>query len=183
LEKGGRFFFKKSRPMLSEILVLVALPVLLAAAAGWDLASFTIPNFLNVALAAGFAAFALTAGLPFSAIGWHLLAGLLALAIGFTLFALGHIGGGDAKLFAAVALWLGFKDSLPYALMASLFGGGLALGLMMLRQWPLPAFLARQGWIVKLHDSKAGIPYGVALAAGAFFLLPSTEIFRLATAA
>jgi prepilin peptidase CpaA len=54
---------------------------------------------------------------------------------------------------------------------------------MLWRQWPLPVFLLRYGWIVKLHDSKAGIPYGVALAAGAFILLPSTEIFRLAAGA
>jgi len=166
--------------MFAEILVLFALPLLLAAAAGWDIASFTIPNFLNLALIAVFAVFAIAAGLSFSMIGWHLLAGVLALAIGFTLFTLGHIGGGDAKLFAAVALWLGLKDSLPYALLASLFGGGLALALMLARQWPLPAFLMRFGWIVKLHDGKAGIPYGVALAAGVFALLPSTEIFRLA---
>jgi prepilin peptidase CpaA len=147
------------------------------------MASFTIPNFLNLALLAVFAAFAVTAGLSFSVIGWHLLAGVIALAIGFTLFALGHIGGGDAKLFAAVVLWLGLKDSLPYALVASVFGGLLALGLMLLRQWPLPAFLARQSWVLKLHDKQAGIPYGVALAAGAFFVLPSTEIFRLAAGA
>jgi len=169
--------------MFAEILVLVALPLLLAAAAGWDIASFTIPNFLNVALLAVFAAFSVVAGLSFSAIGWHLLAGVIALAIGFTLFALGHIGGGDAKLFAAVVLWLGLKDFLPYALVASVFGGLLALGLMLLRRWPLPIFLARQRWVMKLHDKKAGIPYGVALAAGAFFLLPSTEIFRLAAGA
>jgi prepilin peptidase CpaA len=169
--------------MFAEILVLVALPLLLAAAAGWDIASFTIPNFLNLSLLAGFAVFAAAAGLSFPSIGWHLLAGVIALAIGFTLFALGHIGGGDAKLFAAVVLWLGLKDSLPYALVASVFGGVLALGLMFLRHWPLPAFLARQHWIMKLHDKQAGIPYGVALAAGAFVLLPSTEIFRLAAGA
>ena len=60
---------------------------------------------------------------------------------------------------------------------------GLALSLMLLRQWPLPAALARQAWIVKLHDTRSGVPYGVALAAGAFVLLPSTEIFRLAAGA
>ena len=168
--------------MVAEILVLVALPLLLAIAAGWDIASFTIPNFLNLALITAFAVFAFVAGLSFSTIGWHLLAAGIALAIGFTLFALGHIGGGDAKLFAAVVLWLGLKDSLPYALVASVFGGALAVALLLLRQWPLPAFLARQSWIMKLHDKKAGIPYGVALAAGAFILLPSTEIFRLAGA-
>jgi len=169
--------------MLAEILVLIALPLLLAVAAGWDIASFTIPNFLNLSLIAAFAVFAFVAGLSFPVIGWHLLAAVIALAIGFTLFATGHIGGGDAKLFAAVVLWLGLKDSLPYALVASLFGGLLALGLMLLRNWPLPVFLARQGWILKLHDKQAGIPYGVALAAGAFVLLPSTEIFRLAAGA
>ncbi|HEY5084239.1 MAG TPA: prepilin peptidase, partial [Rhizomicrobium sp.] len=105
--------------MVAEVLVIVALPLLLAAAAGWDLASFTIPNFLSAALLAVFAVFAFAAGLGFAAIGWHLAAGLVGLFVGFTLFALGYIGGGDAKLFAAVALWLGFRDLLPYALLAS----------------------------------------------------------------
>jgi prepilin peptidase CpaA len=166
--------------MIAELLVIVALPVLLAAAAGWDLASFTIPNFLTAALLAVFGLFAVAAGLSLAAIGWHLLAGLLGLFLGFTLFALGYIGGGDAKLFAVTVLWLGFKDLAPYALLASVFGGGLTLGMLMLRQYPLPAFLARQNWIVNLHDARSGIPYGVALAAGAFILLPSTEIFRAA---
>ena len=169
--------------MLAEILVLGALPLLLVAAAGWDVASFTIPNFVTLTLMAAFAAFALAAGLSTADIGWHVLAGFMGLFLGFTLFALGFIGGGDAKLFAAVLLWLGLKDFLPYALLASLFGGVLTVGLMLLRQCPLPSLLSRQGWIVKLHDTRSGVPYGVALAAGAFFLLPSTEIFRLAASA
>ena len=169
--------------MLAEILVIVALPLLLAAAAGWDLASFTIPNFLTLAFAAAFAIFAVAAGLSPAVIGWHLLAGMIGLFIGFTLFALGYIGGGDAKLFAAVALWLGLNDMLPYALLASLLGGLLTLGLLALRQCPLPEFLTRHSWIVKLHDPRSGIPYGVALASGAFFLLPSTEVFRFAAGA
>jgi prepilin peptidase CpaA len=169
--------------MIAEILVIVALPLLLLAAGAWDLASFTIPNFLTAALLAIFVLFALVAGLSFAAIGWHLLAGLVGLLLGFMLFALGYIGGGDAKLFAATALWLGFKDLMPYALIASVFGGLLTLAIILLRQCPLPQALARQAWIVKLHDTRSGIPYGVALAAGAFFLLPSTEIFRLVTSA
>jgi len=169
--------------MIAELLVLVALPVLLAAAAGWDLASFTIPNYLTLMLFAAFGLFVFAAGLSLAAIGWHLLAGLLGLFIGFGLFALGFIGGGDAKLFAVTALWLGFKDLVPYALFASLAGGGLSLTIIALRQCPLPQFLSRQAWIAKLHDARSGIPYGVALALGAFVLLPSTEVFRLAAAA
>ena len=66
---------------------------------------------------------------------------------------------------------------MPYALVASVLGGVLTLALMALRRLPLPAFLARQTWIVRLHASDAGIPYGVALAAGVLVILPGTEIF------
>jgi prepilin peptidase CpaA len=166
--------------MIAEFLVLVALPALLAAAAGWDMASFTIPNRLQIALLVAFMLFVAATGMNLSVLGWHLLAGLAGLLIGFGLFAAGWIGGGDAKLFAAVALWLGFRDMMPYAIVASVFGGVLTIGLLVMRGWPLPPFLARYPWVLRLHDRKAGIPYGVALAAGAFMLLPQTEIFRLA---
>jgi prepilin peptidase CpaA len=125
----------------------------------------------------------LVAGFSLSAIGWHLLAGLAGLALGFALFAFGYVGGGDAKLFAVTALWLGFRDLMPYALIASLCGGALTLAVILLRRYPLPQLFQRQAWIAKLHDARSGIPYGVALAAGVFILLPSTEIFRLAAAA
>ena len=175
-----RFSKVRQLPMIAEALVLIALPLLLAAAAGYDLASFTIPNFLNLAVIAVFPLFALAAGLSLPQVGLHLLAGFAGLALGFLLFALGWIGGGDAKLFGGVTLWLGFADMMPYALMASIFGGFLTLALLVMRQWPLPGALARQPWILRLHDSRSGIPYGVALAAGAFILLPHTQIFRLA---
>jgi prepilin peptidase CpaA len=168
--------------MLAEALVLVALPLLLAAAAGWDLASFTIPNFLQALLIAAFAAFAAAAHLGAPAIGLHLLAGLIGLGLGFVLFALGYIGGGDAKLYAALLLWLGLKDLLPYTLVATMLGGFLTLALIALRRLPLPPLFARQDWVARLHDNDAGIPYGVALAAGVALVLPGTEIFRLAAA-
>ncbi len=166
--------------MGAELLVIVVLPVLLALAAGWDLASFTIPNQLQLALLAAFFVFIFACHLTPGEMGGHLLAGLLGLAFGFMLFALGYIGGGDAKLFAVIALWLGFHDLPSFALIASLMGGVLTLGLLGLRRVPLPGALARQAWLLHLHDERTGIPYGVALAAGAFFILPQTEIFRLA---
>jgi prepilin peptidase CpaA len=165
--------------MLAEALVMVLLPLLLAAAAFWDLASFTIPNLLQLLLLAGFALFALAAGLGAGVLGLHLLAGLVGLCVGFALFALGYIGGGDAKLFAAVVLWLGFRDFASYALVASVLGGVFTLAMIGMRKLPLPAFL-RWPWLLRLHDERAGIPYGVALALGVFVILPQTEIFRLA---
>ncbi len=164
---------------MSAILVMAVLPALLALAAGWDLASYTIPNALPLALGAAFILFALFAGLAGAAIGSHAAAGLVGLAAGFAMFAAGWIGGGDAKLFAATCLWFGFADLASYTLTAAALGGGLTLVILMARRVPLPAGLAGQSWIARLHDAKAGIPYGVALAAGALVTLPGAEIFRL----
>ena len=166
--------------MIAQFLVLAVLPALLAAAAGWDLASFTISNFLSLALVCAFAAFALVLRFSPGVVGLHLLTGSIGLAIGFTLFALNYIGGGDAKLYAAIGLWLGPHDLLSYTLVAAVLGGVLTLTLLALRQLPLPVGLARQDWILKLHDQRSGIPYGVALAAGAVVILPQAEILRLA---
>jgi prepilin peptidase CpaA len=168
--------------MAAELLVIIVLPALLALAAGWDIASFTIPNFLQLALIGAFAVFVLAIGMEPATIGGHLLAGLVGLAVGFALFAFGYIGGGDAKLFACVVLWFGFRNLLDYTLVAAALGGALSLCLIVMRRVPLPAALSAQGWIARLHDAKSGVPYGVALAAGAFFILPQTEIFRIAAA-
>ena len=165
--------------MIAPWLPLVPLIVLLLLAAGWDVASFTIPNFIQAGLILAFLIFVIVPGIPVSAIGWHLLAGGIALVAGFSLFAFGYIGGGDAKLFACVALWLGFHDLPAYALVACVLGGALSIGLLAIRKFPLPSFLARQEWLLRLHDPKQGVPYGVALAAGLFLILPQTEVFRL----
>lgn len=166
--------------MVAAWITLVPLVVLLVMAAGWDLASYTIPNFLQVGLILAFVGFALLSQIPLSEFGAHLLAGTVGLVAGFALFAFGYIGGGDAKLFACIALWLGFRDLTDYTLVACVLGGGLSLALLSLRKLPLPFFLGRYSWVLRLHDPKAGVPYGVALAAGFFLILPQTEVFRLA---
>lgn len=168
--------------MIAQFLLMLVLPALLAVAAGFDLATFTIPNLLSLTLAIAFFLFGLAVRFAPAAFSFHLLAGMIALVVGFGLFALGYIGGGDAKLFAAVALWLGLRDFLSYALAASVVGGFLTLALVTFREWPLPAGLARQAWILKLHEKSSGIPYGVALAGGALLLLPHTEILHLVAA-
>jgi len=166
--------------MIAQSLLMFLLPALLATAAAFDLASFTIPNRLSLALVLAFGLFALAAHFSLAVFLLHLLAGFIALVLGFALFTRGYIGGGDAKFFAAVALWLGLHDLLAFTLVASLLGGLLTLALLSLRQLPLPANLARLGWILKLHEESSGIPYGVALAAGALVILPHAEILKLA---
>jgi prepilin peptidase CpaA len=166
--------------MEAGFLVLVVLPLLLALAAGWDIASYTIPNLLQIALIVAFGFFVFAAHLSVATVGAHLLAGFIGLVAGVTLFALGYIGGGDAKLFACVTLWLGLGNLLDYALVASLLGGALAFLFIVLRRFPLPSFISGQAWVARLYDAGRGIPYGVALAAAALVILPHTEVFHRA---
>jgi len=165
--------------MFAEVLLVVAVPALLALAAGWDTASFTIPNAIPLALTAAFLVFALSAPMPLASAGLHIGAGAAGLAIGFGLFAFGFVGGGDAKLFAAATLWLGFQEMVEFAVWSSLFGGALALAVLGLRSLALPPAFANQGWLMRLHDARSGIPYGVALAAGALASLPHADVYRL----
>src|ERR1700678_4037025 len=89
--------------MVAQILLMLVLPALLAVAAAFDLATFTIPNLLSLAIAAAFAIFGLMVGIAPGDFALHLLAGLIALVAGFALFAFGYIGGGGAQTFLAVA--------------------------------------------------------------------------------
>ena len=170
-----------------EILVLTLLPALLILTAIWDITSFTIPNYLVLALLTLFVVFAGGTAISGTGLGWddagyHLLAGLIGLVLGMILFATGVIGGGDAKLFAVTTLWLGLNALFQYAILVTLLGGVLTLAIVSIRRTPLPLFLLKYEWIRRLHDRKAGIPYGVALAAAALVTLPHTQIFRLAAA-
>jgi prepilin peptidase CpaA len=155
-------------------LLFAIFPIGMAFAAVSDLLTMTISNRLVLALLVAFAIAVPFAGLDLNAIGMHVLTGSIVLAIGFTCFALGWIGGGDAKLAAATALWFGFDHLLDYLVYASLFGGALSLLLIQFRLLPLPAVLARQRWIQRLHEKGAGVPYGVALAAAARMVYPQT---------
>ncbi|AWN44242.1 A24 family peptidase [Methylobacterium durans] len=162
--------------------LLVVFPFFMAYAAANDLLTMLIPNRISLGLVAGFAVVAATGILSWSELGMHVGAGLLVLSITFTLFALGKIGGGDAKLAAATALWLGFDQLVDYALVAALAGGALTLGLLFARSHPLPYPVARLPFALHLHDAKTGIPYGIALAFAALIVVPDTLLWARALA-
>jgi prepilin peptidase CpaA len=163
-----------------EISVLVIFPVLMAYAAVSDLLTMTIPNQLSIALIAGFLALACIGGMPAQAVLLHVLAGALVLAVTFGMFAAGWIGGGDAKLAAATALWLGFGTLPDYLFIAALGGGALTLAILLLRRYPLPSFALGWTWLSRIHDTRSGVPYGIALAAAALVVYPQSEIWTAA---
>ena len=161
--------------MILDIARLSLFPALMAFAAASDLFTMTIPNRVSLALAAGFLVLAVLSGMAPYEILLHVGAGLTVLVAAFACFAMGWVGGGDAKVAAAAALWFGFGDLLSYLLYASLLGGGLTLLLLQFRQWPLPYPLAGQAWLNRLHDRQSGIPCGIALALGALIVYPETQ--------
>lgn len=160
-----------------EPILLTLVGAAMIAGAVYDAATLTIPNWISLALLALFPLVAFFAGLGWSEIGIHFAVGFAALLAGIALFAGGFIGGGDAKLFAAISLYVGASAFGFYVFAVALAGGVLALLLMGLR------YLARSGvaWrfngFQHLAISGAGIPYGIAIAAGGLFVLPATRLF------
>jgi prepilin peptidase CpaA len=167
--------------MVADAIRLALFPAMMAFAASSDFLTLTISNRVSLILVGGFVALAVIGGVSAADALSHLAAGCVVLVAAFSLFARGIIGGGDAKLAAATALWLGFDHLLPYLLYASLLGGALSVGLIWFRMAPLPDWLARHDWAQRLHGKDAGVPYGIALAAAALAVYPQTPWMAIAT--
>ena len=136
----------------------------------------TIPNRLSIALCAAFLLIAPLAGLSWQDILIHLAAGSLMLFAGIVLFSLGWMGGGDGKLLAVASLWLGFEPMTLFLVYVAILGGALALLILAIGTWPAGA-LPLPNWALRLHAKDEGMPYGIAIAAGALAIYPSTQVF------
>lgn len=159
-----------------ELLALAAFAGLLLYAAGSDIARLIIPNWVSIALCAIFLAAALSAGAPLGEIGMHVLFGFAVLAVGFFLFQAGIIGGGDAKLLAAGAMWTGFAAFPPFIFWTAVAGGLLALALLAARQF-VKAAETSPSIVSHLLKKQNGIPYGVAIMAGGLMAIPALPFF------
>lgn len=159
--------------MIASLVVALFAGCMLLAAL-YDFFTMTIPNRIVLALLAGFAIAAPLSGMAWVVIGAHVAVGLVVLVAGFALFNFGVLGGGDAKLAAATALWLGVGHTGMYLIYAGLLGGVLTAILMGFRAVPLPQAAAQVGWISRLHHSGTGVPYGMALGPAALMVFPQS---------
>ena len=91
--------------MILDTARLMLFPALMAFAAASDIFTMSIPNRVSLALAAGFLVLAVASGMGTYDILMHVAAGATVLVIAFACFAIGQVGGGDAKIAAAAALW------------------------------------------------------------------------------
>ncbi|AWN46117.1 peptidase [Methylobacterium terrae] len=164
---------------MASLCLLVVFPFLMAYAAASDLLTMTIPNRISLLLVGAFGVLAVTAGLGWAELADHAGAFAATLAVGFCLFCTGTIGGGDAKLAAATALWLGFGPLVDYLTAAAILGGILTLGILSVRQHPLPGFAASWPFALDLRYGEKGVPYGLALAGAALVVCPAAPLWRL----
>ncbi len=161
-----------------QTLLMLIFPVLVVVAALRDATSYTIPNWISLALVAAFPLAALAVGTPWPLIGVDLGIGVAALVLGIIMFALGWIGGGDAKLFAAAALWLGLPAAPTYLAVVGVAGGALAVGLLALRSAYVQPFMpTAPAWFARLVKPGENVPYGVAIAIGALAAFPGSSLF------
>jgi len=161
--------------LLTFIIVMIFAGTMLTAAAK-DATSMTIPNWISLAVIAGF--FIVT---PFVWQGLdtfitHLLVGLSFFSVGFVMFALGWLGGGDAKLMAATALWWQWDEAVIYIFYTTMLGGALAILLVFGRRY-IPSSVLTADWAHHLFKDEKKMPYGLALAGGALLTLPDSTIF------
>jgi len=164
-----------------EIIVLTIFPGLLVVAAVGDLLTYRIPNWISLALVCLFVIAALVAGLDWMVIAIHVGMALALLTVGMGLFALKLLGGGDAKIFAAIGLWLGFAALPPYLVWVTLSGGLLAASVLLFRKLSMSKSFSAPAWLARLHNKEEGIPYGIAIAAGALLALPDSIWFEYVT--
>jgi prepilin peptidase CpaA len=164
--------------MLAIAFALV-FPILLTLGAAADLRRYLIPNWISLALAGLSIPALLLAGIDLAGVFWHLAVGLAVLGVMSILFFRGMIGGGDVKLLAAGACWTGWPLAVPFIVYTALAGGLLALVLIGIRR-TLRNRDVKSPWLASLADPSAGIPYGIAIAAGGWLVWTRLSVYSTA---
>lgn len=109
--------------------------------------------FNNITLAIAIAAPAYwyaVGDLTIPAIGVHLLTALVTFILFAIAFRFGAMGGGDVKLFAALALWWPWVDVVRMILYASILGALVTIIFVVIHK-------------AKQQDGRVRVPYGVAI--------------------
>lgn len=161
--------------MIASI-IFVVFPLCLVMAALTDFLEMTIPNRIPVMLTLAFLVVAPFVDLGFHQFAFHLLAGLAVFSACFALFALGAMGGGDAKLLTAAALWFGFNGSLVGFLVTVAYLGGILTILLLVVRARANTVLALGLPIPSSIVLAKKVPYGIAIGAAGLISFPQSPL-------
>ena len=175
--------------LLTQQVTLWCCAALLLWAAVSDLRSYLIPNRVCIAIVALYPIHWLAGDLGGVPVDWSggILAAGLIFVIGFGLFSLGIMGGGDVKLFSAVALWAGLNWLVMLAIIVGVTGGVLSLAIIGAKSVTLMRLPADVRGVA-YPSGPAGLvravlktpaPYGAAIAFGGLFIVYRLLGFRL----
>ena len=149
---------------------VMLLMVLLALAAVQDSIQLKISNLICGAVL--LLALVVVTILGFQLNLWqNFLAFVIALTVGTMLFSAGKLGGGDVKLFATTVIWFDLQSALWLMLSVAIAGGVLAILIISIRTIGWSDEMQQRAVILR---RKGGIPYGIAIAAGALLTLSLT---------
>jgi prepilin peptidase CpaA len=162
------------------LIFLSAFPAALIIAALNDLYEFKIPNWVSAVLFCSYFAAGLGLGAEPAALLEGFLFACAALVVGFGLFAARILGGGDAKLLAAIAPWIGPAALAPFIINMAVAGGAFSIALIAFRKAPALPVYAQAPWLLRLHQRPKDIPYAVAICAGGLLSFSQTPLFQLA---
>lgn len=141
-----------------------------------DLITYRIPNWLIVSLVL---VFFLGGAFFYHEISWaeHIEASVLCLGVGLLIYFLGHMGAGDIKFIAAVALWGGMSGLIEIIFAIAVLGLTELIAILLLRfaVRNVPLFQEKIDPLPKVLRPGAGIPYGVAIAMGSLIATPWYE--------
>ena len=147
----------------------------------FDVSKYIIPNWLVGSL---LLLYPVAVWMSPVAIDWQmaLVGMLIVFVIGYAVFAMKWMGGGDVELITAYALWVGLSNLAEFIFIFGVIGGVFSVALWVLRKGllhtnrsgkPLPRIL-REG---------EPVPYGVAIVLGFMLMLwwgriPAAPLFH-----
>lgn len=165
--------------IIEGVIFLLVASVLLYAAIS-DARKFIIPNNVSIILGALFCIAWLLVPTE-SAVFSHVGAGLAVLLVGMVLFRFNLFGAGDVKLWAAAALWFGFGSIHVQLVYVGFLGAALGTCLYLARLFTDRHQRPNDGAAVspapRILQVGAGVPYGIAIAAGTLLTLDRSPLF------
>lgn len=153
-----------SQPVPGTGLILFTL--LLSYAALSDLFTMRIPNWLNGGLAWTAIAYMCLLPVGYAEMGYRVAWAVGVFFVAACMFYRGWMGGGDVKMIPAVMLWIPHQHYYELLAVVSMYGGLLAISILLLRAFAMPVFTVGWVWLERIHTDQKKIPYGIAIAAG-----------------